>query len=93
MTDRLHVRVRGQVQGVGFRAFTAERAQALGLTGWVRNRHDGTVEVLAFGSAETLAQLRAALAQGPWGSLVTSMDDMGPSDETPPGNFAITGTL
>jgi len=46
---RLHAVVRGSVQGVGFRATTFDEARRLGLAGWVRNRVDGTVEVLAEG--------------------------------------------
>lgn len=41
---RLHVIVVGRVQGVGFRWFTKETAESLGLTGWVTNREDGSVE-------------------------------------------------
>jgi acylphosphatase len=53
MTDsekmRLHVIVRGRVQGVGFRAFVVDSGLALGVTGWARNRWDGSVEVVAEG--------------------------------------------
>jgi len=50
------------VQGVGFRWRLREEAQRLGLAGWVRNRHDGTVEVLAEGEPEALRGLEAWLA-------------------------------
>jgi acylphosphatase len=46
--------VKGRVQGVGFRWFAAELAESCGLTGWVRNREDGTVEAEAEGSADAL---------------------------------------
>lgn len=49
MADARRLTVRGRVQGVGFRAWTVREAKALGLDGWVRNRRDGTVEVLACG--------------------------------------------
>ena len=47
-----HVVVRGRVQGVGYRAFVADEAERRGIAGWVRNRHDGTVEALFCGSPE-----------------------------------------
>ena len=46
---RVRVEVRGRVQGVGFRAYVVRRSRALSLTGWVRNREDGSVEVEAEG--------------------------------------------
>ena len=70
----LHVAVRGRVQGVGFRWFVRERARALGLTGWVRNQPDGTVEVLAVGDDSALEKLRALLTEGPMGSRVSGVD-------------------
>lgn len=57
--------VTGRVQGVGFRYFVQRRAVELGLAGWVRNRPDGGVEVLAEGPVAALAKLRQALECGP----------------------------
>jgi acylphosphatase len=62
---RLHAIVDGHVQGVGFRAFVLEHALELGLTGWVRNRWDGTVEVVAEGSKMDLEYLLSILRRGP----------------------------
>ncbi len=62
---RLHARVRGVVQGVGFRAFTVRQGRALGLNGWARNLPDGTVEVLAEGPEPDLRQLERRLRAGP----------------------------
>jgi acylphosphatase len=62
---RLHAIVDGHVQGVGFRAFVLEYALELGLTGWVRNRWDGTVEVVAEGPKMEMENLLAALRRGP----------------------------
>lgn len=59
------IRVHGRVQGVWFRDWTIGQAQALGLDGWVRNRIDGTVEVLAKGPADTVEALIAACHDGP----------------------------
>ena len=71
----LHVMVRGRVQGVGFRWFVRERARALRLTGWVRNRQDGSVEVVAVGDPDSLRQLRLALGAGPRGAQVDHVED------------------
>ncbi len=68
--SRLHAIVEGRVQGVGFRFFVQETANALGLTGWVRNRWDGSVEVLAEGQRETLEKLLNALNRGPRAAIV-----------------------
>lgn len=71
--SRLHVRVVGHVQGVGFRWFVRERARRLGLAGWVRNRDDGSVEVLATGDSDQLELLRTALRRGPGGAEVDDL--------------------
>jgi len=66
----LHFLIRGRVQGVGFRWFVHREASELDLRGWVRNTEEGDVEVVASGSAEDLAELRACLRRGPRGSRV-----------------------
>lgn len=72
---RLHAVVHGRVQGVGYRATTIDEARRLGLAGWVRNRHDGTVEVLAEGGEPKLKLFADYLHRGPWGAHVTSVVD------------------
>lgn len=72
-------RVSGWVQGVYFRATTRERALGLGLTGWVRNTPDGSVEVLACGEEAKLAALEAWLQRGPAHARVVSVE-RGPAD-------------
>lgn len=62
---RLHARVEGRVQGVGFRYFVQQNAVALELFGWVRNRWDGSVEVLAEGPQAALEKLLNAFQRGP----------------------------
>ena len=57
--------VRGRVQGVGFRWFVEREAHMLGIAGWVRNNHDGSVEVLAIGTRDQLLGLRSRLQQAP----------------------------
>jgi len=71
---RLHAIIRGRVQGVFFRASIVERARALGLVGWVRNRHDGSVECVAEGEGERLLALQAYCASGPQGAYVERID-------------------
>jgi len=71
---RLHAIVRGHVQGVYFRAHTRRRAQDLNLRGYVRNRWDGTVEVVAEGPRKALEQLLAFLHVGPPSAWVEGVD-------------------
>jgi acylphosphatase len=68
--------VRGRVQGVGFRWFVEREAHILQVTGWVRNNHDGTVEVLAMGTADQLGALRSRLQQGPRAARVDSVEEL-----------------
>jgi acylphosphatase len=74
--------LRGHVQGVGFRFFAAEAAQVEGLHGWVANRVDGAVEVLAEGDAEAVARFEAKLRRGPSRGRV---DDVRVDDEVATG--------
>jgi len=66
----LYARVKGRVQGVGFRYFVQRHAQALGLDGFVRNLRDGGVELEAAGAPEALDRLETLIAQGPPGAHV-----------------------
>lgn len=67
---RLHTIVEGRVQGVGFRFFVEDIAIELELKGWVRNRWDGSVEVVAEGDRERLNKLLAELHRGPRSSII-----------------------
>jgi len=60
----------GHVQGVGFRAFTKKQAQRLGITGWVKNCDDGTVEIIANGDEEKLKMLAVICEKGPMTAVV-----------------------
>jgi acylphosphatase len=60
-----HVRVTGRVQGVGFRHFVRERARALDLSGWVKNRPDGSVELLVSGDEDAARRLLDVVRHGP----------------------------
>ena len=70
---RLHAIVEGRVQGVNFRYFVEENAFALDLKGWVRNRWDGTVELVAEGQRQSLEKLLAAVHLGPRASHVSKV--------------------
>jgi acylphosphatase len=67
--------VRGRVQGVGFRWFVEREAHILGITGWVRNNSDGSVEVMAQGTREQLLGLRSRLRQGPRAARVDDVEE------------------
>jgi acylphosphatase len=66
--------VKGRVQGVGYRYFAEKVAGELGLTGWVRNLDDGSVEVYAVGSQRQLDDFAGYLAQGPRWAEVRSIE-------------------
>jgi len=68
------VRVHGRVQGVGYRQACVDEACALGLRGWVRNRHDGSVEAVLIGPADRLALMRAWLQRGPPAARVAQVE-------------------
>jgi acylphosphatase len=86
---RLHLLVRGRVQGVGFRWYVRELARKLGLSGWVRNCPDGAVEIAAEGSEEPLQRLQRELRIGPPGAVVSSVEDLDPLDQLHDHPFAI----
>jgi acylphosphatase len=68
-----HLVIRGRVQGVGYRYAMTEVAEALGVSGWVRNRRDGTVEAVVQGDAELVERLVAWCRRGPVGASVTAV--------------------
>ena len=83
--------VRGRVQGVGFRWFVWRLAKRLGVRGWARNLPDGTVEVVAEGSPESLERLEQALAHGPVAARVDSVEkDAVPHQDELPKIFDIS---
>ena len=61
----IHIRVKGRVQGVGFRAWACRRANELDLSGWVRNRSNGSVEILAEGSNDKIDLFLSLCKKGP----------------------------
>jgi len=72
--QQLHTYVSGIVQGVGFRYFVLRSALENNLVGWVRNKYDGRVEILAEGELNDLNRFLVALRQGPRSSQVTNVD-------------------
>ncbi len=67
---RIHALVQGVVQGVGFRSFVLRTARAAGLTGFVKNLRDGSVEILAEGPREELERFAGDISEGPRYGLV-----------------------
>ena len=73
-TKRVHFIVRGRVQGVFFRAATQREARRLGITGWVKNRLDGCVEVLAEGEEDAIKELTGWANHGPSAARVDNVE-------------------
>ncbi len=82
MTDSTvrHLRIFGRVQGVWYRESMRQEAEQLGITGWVRNRLDGSVEALVQGEAEAIERIIVWARRGPEQAQVTHID----MDENPP---------
>ena len=83
---RKQLRIHGRVQGVFYRGWSAETARSLGLNGWVRNRRDGTVEMLVEGQEEEVARMIERCRQGPPAARVDRID-VEEADEPAPGGF------
>ena len=84
-----HYRVRGIVQGVGFRYHTSKKAHRLGLAGWVRNVANGDVELVVCGTEPQLNELYAWLQHGPRMARVESVSMTAASPNPEPAGFAI----
>jgi acylphosphatase len=69
-----HVVVRGRVQGVGYRMWTEDLAERLGLEGWVRNRRDGSVEAMFAGPEQAVMAAIESCRAGPRGAHVDTVD-------------------
>lgn len=80
--EAVNLTVHGRVQGVGFRFYVRDKAVKLGVTGWVRNRPEGTVEVHAEASPDILEQFIRAVRIGPTFSHVSDME----IEKSPPTN-------
>ena len=89
MRKRVHVLIRGRVQGVSFRATCAEEARRIGLVGWVLNTHGGDVELEAEGEAQSVEDLVAWCKVGPPGARVDRVDVKSQQPKATETSFAI----
>ena len=91
-TAAVRVRISGHVQGVGYRAWAEREALSLGLSGWARNRRDGTVEALVAGPRAAVDAFLARCRDGPaaarGGNVVTE-----PHEGPIPAGFTVLSTL
>jgi acylphosphatase len=81
----VRVRIRGRVQGVGYRAWAGDEAVRLGLRGWVRNRRDGSVEALLIGSQDAIAAMIERCRHGPALARVDAIAQEDADDDGEPG--------
>ncbi len=88
--EAITARITGRVQGVSFRAWTRDKALALGLTGWVRNEPDGAVSGYFAGSPDAIAELIRDLHNGPAFARVDSVETAPARSADAPGAFRIT---
>lgn len=81
---RIRLVVRGRVQGVGFRYAAREAASECGVSGWVRNLPDGSVEIVAQGAPSAVARMTAWARRGPRSAVVSGVHDeeLAPAAET-----------
>jgi acylphosphatase len=91
MSECVRVIITGRVQGVGYRAWTVETAGRLQLSGWVRNRRDGTVEAVFCGEAAAVTAMFEACKKGPAASRPDSITHHA-WDEPLSGPFTATAT-
>ena len=80
----LHLRVTGRVQGVGFRWYARTEAERLGLSGWVRNRPDGSVELAVDGPEDARQEFLAAVRRGPPNAVVDRVEAVETTAGDPP---------
>jgi acylphosphatase len=81
----VRVRIAGRVQGVSYRYWAERNADELGLSGWVRNRRDGTVEAVFSGALEDVAEMIERCREGPRSAQVASVDVVEEPAAPPPG--------
>jgi len=86
-------RITGQVQGVGYRIWFEREAAARDLSGWVRNRTDGSVEAMVYGRPEALAELQALARRGPPAARVQAVDCAAVHEAPPDAGFRCLPTV
>ncbi len=89
---RAHLVIHGLVQGVCFRMYTQQRARALGLAGWVRNRYDGTVEAAFEGEQDAVDAMVEWCRRGPRTAEVARVDVQWETPRGEGGDFVIRPT-
>jgi acylphosphatase len=82
MTRTVRLRIEGRVQGVSFRDWMQAQARGLGLTGWVRNRRDGSVEAMISGDPELVDDMLDRCRQGPPAARVSNLAILSEPDES-----------
>jgi acylphosphatase len=87
MTEAARLSITGRVQGVGYRAWAAREARKRDLRGWVRNRLDGSVEVLIIGEAPEIADMIVACRKGP---MLAQVEDVTRSQAPEDGSMDFT---
>jgi acylphosphatase len=85
MSHTVRVVISGRVQGVGYRAWAEETARELGLSGWVRNRRDGSVEAMFMGHDDVVEEMLALCMEGPAGAAVADLETHVSADPVEPG--------
>ena len=85
MSRAAHLAIRGLVQGVGYRDWTLRKARELGLSGWVRNRLDGSVEAVISGTDTLVAGMIGDCHSGPAGAHIDTIDVTPWTDPVPTG--------
>ncbi len=83
--------MKGRVQRVGFRFFVEHAAQREGIQGYVRNQHDGSVEIVAEGDMEALQRFEMAVRRGPTGARVDDVDTIEVEPSSRFAGFRVTG--
>lgn len=88
----VRVAISGLVQGVGFRAWTEREAVLRNLSGWVRNRRDGSVEAVFSGEAAVVDDMVAACWKGPYDAMVEAVEVTAHDEPVEP-RFSVLGTI
>jgi acylphosphatase len=83
--------VKGRVQRVGFRFFVENAAQREGIQGYVRNQHDGSVEIVAEGDVDAMRRFEMAVRRGPAGARVDDVDTIEVEPSIRFAGFRVTG--
>jgi acylphosphatase len=83
--------VKGRVQRVGFRMFVEDAARREGIQGYVRNQHDGSVEIVAEGDADAMQRFEMAVRRGPAGARVDDVDTSALEPSSRFASFRVTG--